>query len=141
YRLRVEPNAGIAIGNVSTFAGVGGTMTFGPNQKQLQDTPPRLPPAMAGTGYFDTPQNRDWDWYLFTGLNGRIVARDIFLDGNSFRDSAAIDKKRFVMDANAGAAITYGDTRLAYTLIYRTKEFYGQSDPAIFGSLSLTRRF
>lgn len=141
YRLRVEPNAGIAIGNVSTFAGVGGTMTFGPNQKQLQDTPPRLPPAMAGTGYFDTPQNRDWDWYLFTGLNGRVVARDIFLDGNSFRDSAAIDKKRFVMDANAGAAITYGDTRLAYTLIYRTKEFYGQSDPAIFGSLSLTRRF
>jgi len=141
FRLQAEPNISIAVGNVSSFAGVGGTLTFGPNQKQLQDTPPRLPPAMAGTGYFDTPDNRDWDWYLFAGVNGRAVARDIFLDGNSFRDSPSIDKKNIVIDSNAGLAVTYGDTRISYTIVYRTKEFYGQDDPAIFGSMSLTRRF
>lgn len=141
WRLQGEPNLSVALGNVSTFAGLGGTLTFGPNQKQLQDTPPRLPPAMPGTGYFDTPKSRDWDWYLFTGINGRAVARDIFLDGNTFRDSESVDKKNFVADANAGLAITYGDTRIAYTLVYRTKEFDGQKDPSIFGSLSLTQRF
>ena len=141
WRLQGEPNVSVALGNINTFAGIGGTLTFGPNQKQLQDTPPRLPPSMAGTGYFDTPQDRDWDWYLFTGINGRAVARDIFLDGNTFRDSESIDKKNFVADANAGVALTYGNTRISYTLVYRTKEFDGQEDPSIFGSLSLTQRF
>ena len=141
FRFQMEPNVSVAVGNVSTYAGVGGTVTFGPNQKKLQDTPPRLPPAMAGSGYFNTPQNCDWDWFLFAGVNGRAVARDIFLDGNTFRDSPSVDKKNFVADANAGVAVTYGNTRLAYTLVYRTQEFYGQSDPSIFGSLSLTHRF
>lgn len=141
WRLQGEPNVSVALGNINTFAGVGGTLTFGPNQKELQDTPPRIPPAMPGTGYFDTPQDRDWDWYLFTGLNGRAVARDIFLDGNTFSDSPSIDKKNFVADANAGLALTYGHTRISYTVIYRTKEFDGQKNPSVFGSLSLTQRF
>lgn len=141
FRLQGEPNISLALGNVNTFVGFGGTLTFGPNQKQLQDTPPRIPPAMSGTGYFDTPASRDYDWYLFTGVNARAVARDIFLDGNTFRDSESVDKKNFVADANAGVALTYGQTRFSYTLIYRTKEFYGQEDPSIFGSFTVTRRF
>lgn len=141
FRLQGEPNVSLALGNVNTFVGFGGTLTFGPNQKQLQDTPPRIPPAMSGTGYFDTPASRDYDWYLFTGVNARAVARDIFLDGNTFRDSESVDKKNFVADANAGVALTYGQTRFSYTLIYRTKEFYGQEDPSIFGSFTVTRRF
>lgn len=141
FRLQGEPNVSFAVGNINTFAGFGGTLTFGPNQRQVQDTPPRIPPAMSGTGYFDTPASRDYDWYLFTGINGRAIARDIFLDGNSFRDSESVDKKNFVADANAGLAITYGQTRFSYTLVYRTKEFDGQEDPSIFGSFSVTRRF
>lgn len=141
FRLQGEPNVSFVVGNINTFAGFGGTLTFGPNQRQVQDTPPRIPPAMSGTGYFDTPASRDYDWYLFTGINGRAVARDIFLDGNSFRDSESVDKKNFVADANAGLAITYGQTRFSYTLVYRTKEFDGQEDPSIFGSFSVTRRF
>lgn len=141
FRLMAEPNINVAVGNVATFAGAGATMTFGHNRQELQDTPPRVPPAMAGSGYFDTPPEHDMDWYLFAGVNGRAVVRDIFLDGNSFRDSASVEKKNLVMDANAGVAVTLGDTRLSYTLIYRTKEFYGQDDPSVFGSVSLTRRF
>lgn len=141
FRFIADPNVNIAVGNVSTFAGVGATMTFGPNQQQLQDTPPRVPPAMPGSGYFDTPQGQDWNWYVFAGVNGRAVARDIFLDGNSFRDSASVDKKNFVMDANGGLALTFGDTRVSYTLVYRTKEFDGQDDPSVFGSMSVTQRF
>jgi lipid A 3-O-deacylase len=141
YRLQFEPNVSGAIGNINTYGGVGGTLTFGPHQKLLQDTPPRLSPAMPGTGYFTVPKDRNWDWYLFTGLNGRVVLRDIFLDGNTFRDSASVDKKYLVADANAGLALTYGATRVAYTLVYRTREFDGQDDPSVFGSLSLTHSF
>ncbi len=140
YRVLFEPNISLAAGNIYTYGGAGITMTFGPDQGAVQDTPPRLTPSLPGTGYFDVT-DRGWNWYMFTGLNTRLVARDIFLDGNTFRDSAHIDKKNVVADANAGLALTLGNTRIAYTLVYRTKEFEGQDDPSIFGSISLTQRF
>jgi hypothetical protein len=139
-RLAAAPNVNVSLGNIYTYAGTGMTFTFGPYQKSLQDVPPRVRPAMAGTGYFDVP-DQNWGWYLFAGVDGRAVARNIFLDGNSFRDSASIDKKPFVADAFAGIAISIYDYRLAYTYNWRSQEFDGQDEPSTFGSLSLTARF
>lgn len=140
-RLAAAPNINASIGNVYTYAGSGITFTFGPYQKSLQDVPPRVRPSMAGTGYFDVP-DQNWGWYMFAGIDGRAVARNIFLDGNSFDDdSPSIDKKPLVGDAFGGIAFSLGDYRLSYTLNYRTKEFDGQEDDSVFGSLSLTTRF
>lgn len=140
YRLQFEPSISMAGGNIYTYAGSGMLMTFGPNQGIVQDTPPRLSPSLPGTGYFDVP-DRGWDWYLFSGVNSRLMLRDVFLDGNTFRDSYDVDRKPLVVDANAGFAFTLGNTRLAYTLVYRTREFEGQADPSVFGAVSLTQRF
>lgn len=140
-RLAAAPNVNVSLGNIYTYAGTGITFTFGPYQKSLQDVPPRVRPAMAGTGYFDLP-DQNWGWYLFAGLDGRAVARNIFLDGNSFdNDSPSISKKPIVGDAFGGVAFSIDDYRLAYTLNYRTEEFDGQDDASVFGSLSLTTRF
>lgn len=141
YRVQAEPNISLALGNVHTHAGAGITLTLGETQLGYQDTPPRILPAMPGSGYFDLPEGKSWDWFLFAGLNGRAVARDIFLDGNSFLDSASVDKKALVADANAGVAFTCGQARVSYTIIYRSREFDGQDDPSIFGSLSASYRF
>ena len=131
----------VSLGNVYTYAGSGIMFTFGPYQDTLQDTPPRVKPAMSGTGYFDVP-DQDWSWYVFTGFDGRAVARNIFLDGNSFDDnSPSVDKKYLVGDAVAGVAFTLNNYRLSYTANYRTKEFDGQPDDTFFGSLTLTTRF
>ena len=140
FRFRVEPDINVSLGNVYTYAGTGTTVTFGPYASRLQDTPPRVQPGMAGTGFFDTPDNK-FSWYLFAGLHGRAVARNIFLDGNTFKDSHDVDKKILVGDVNAGLALTFDDYRLSYTLNYRTKEFDGQNDDSVFGSLTLTTRF
>lgn len=139
-RMRVEPNINMSLGNIYTYAGTGATMTLGPFKDRLQDTPPRVRPAMAGTGFFDTPDNK-LSWYVFGGLDGRAMARNIFLDGNTFKDSPSVDKKYFVGDANLGFALTYDDYRLAYTYNYRTKEFRGQENASNFGSVTLTTRF
>ena len=140
YRLRLEPDVNASVGNIYTYAGTGITATIGPFKDRIQDTPPRVRPAMAGTGFFDTPDD-EISWYLFGGVDGRAVARNIFLDGNTFTDSDSVDKKHFVADLNAGLAITYDDYRVAYTANYRTKEFDGQSDPSIFGSVTFSTRF
>ncbi|MFA5592397.1 MAG: lipid A deacylase LpxR family protein [Micavibrio sp.] len=140
-RLRAEPNVNISLGNIYTYAGTGLMLTFGPGQEILQDTPPRVKPAMAGSGVFTVP-DRKWGWYVFAGLDGRAVARNIFLDGNSFDSgSPSVDKKFLVGDAVAGLAFTFYDYRLSYTANYRTKEFDGQKEDTIFGSLTLTTRF
>ena len=141
FRLNLEPSVNASLGNVYTYAGSGLMFTFGPYQDTLQDTPPRVQPAMSGTGYFDVP-DQDWSWYLFSGFSGRAVARNIFLDGNSFdSDGPDVDRKILVGDAVAGLAFTLNNYRLSYTANFRTKEFDGQPDDTVFGSITLTTRF
>lgn len=140
FRLRLEPDVNVSLGNVYTYAGTGAMLTVGPFDDRIQDTPPRVKPAMAGTGFFDTPDN-DLSWYLFTGVEGRAMARNIFLDGNTFSNSHSVDKKPLVMDANAGIALTFDDYRLSYTANFRSKEFEGQKNNSLFGSITLTTRF
>ena len=40
-----------------------------------------------------------------------------------------------------GAAVTYGDWRLSYTQVYRTREFDEQSSDDVFGSVNLSYKF
>lgn len=140
YRLRAEPNVNVSLGNVYTYAGTGLSFKFGPNLGTLEDSPPRVRPAMPGTGFFETPE-RGWNWHIFAGLDGRAIGRNIFLDGNTFRDSPSIDKKYFVGDASAGVAFTFDQYRLSYSYNMRSKEFDGQDDLAEFGAITLSTRF
>lgn len=136
----VKPYFGATLGNVRTHGDVGFTIRLSPNDSKWQDTPVRVRPAMPGTGIYEIPRN-DWSWALFGGVEARAVARDIFLDGNSFTDSYSVDKKFFVADVTAGVATTYKNTRLSYTVVYRTKEFDLQDRPEIFGAFSVGVRF
>lgn len=139
-RIALEPQAGLTLGNIYTYANTGATIYLSPYGDGLQDVPPRVRPAIPGTGFFGTPDDA-LSWFVYAGVEGRAVARNIFLDGNSFRDSASVDKEHFVGDANAGIAFTWDDFRLSYGLTYRTREFKGQDDASLFGSVSLSYRY
>lgn len=134
------PYIGATLGNIYTYANAGVTFYLSPYDGRMQDTPVRVRPAMPGTGAFLVPENR-FSWYLFGGVEGRAVGRNIFLDGNTFTDSHSVDKKYFVADATAGLALTYGRARVSYAIIYRTEEFHGQDGGDIFGTVTLGLRF
>ena len=136
--LDVLPHASGALGNVFTFAAVGATLRFG--EDLLNDYgPPRIRPALPGSTLL---RPRDsFGWYLFAGFEGRAVLRNIFLDGNSFSDSHGIDKKLLVGDVQVGAAVTIDRFRLAYTHVFRTREFDEQDRPDRFGAVSLSVKF
>lgn len=136
----VKPYFGATLGNVHTYGDAGFLVRLSPFDSRWQDTPLRVRPSMPGTGIYEIPR-RAWSWSLFGGLEGRAVARDIFLDGNTFANSPSVDKKPFVADATAGLSLTYDQTRLSYMVVYRTKEFDGQDHPQIFGAVSLGLRF
>jgi len=135
----VTPHLGGALGNVYTYGAGGLTLRVG---EDLPDDygPPRLRPALPGSDYF---RPDDWfGWYLFAGFEGRAVLRNIFLDGNTFQDSHSVDKYPIVGDFQAGIAFVLGErVRIAYTHLWRTREFREQDEPDEFGTLSLSVRF
>lgn len=137
----VQPHAGLTLGNVYIYATTGLGFRLSPSHGRWQDDPVRVRPAMPGGGSFFVDDGR-FAWYLFGGVDGRAVARNIFLDGNTFADSYDVNKKTFVLDASGGVALTYGRTRLSYAITYRTKEFYGSPGTGdVFGTVSLGYRF
>ncbi|MDE1153392.1 MAG: lipid A deacylase LpxR family protein [Micavibrio sp.] len=136
----VEPHFGVTLGNIYTYANAGLSLRLSPYEGRWQDDPIRVRPAMPGTGAFIVPEDK-FAWHLFGGIEGRAIARNIFLDGNTFEDSYSVDKRPLVMDLNAGVAFTYSKYRLSYAIVYRTKEFDTQDDPSVFGTVSLGIRY
>lgn len=134
----ITPHVGGSIGNVYTHATAGFMLRIGEDLPSDYG-PPRIRPSLPGSDFFVPTQS--FGWYLFAGVEGRAVARNIFLDGNTFEDSRSVDKKHFIGDAQAGIAVTFSGIRLAYTHIFRTKEFDGQDKPDQFGAVSVSFRF
>lgn len=136
----VEPHLGATVGNIYTYANGGLSLRLSPASGRFQDDPTRVRPSMPGTGAFSVPEGV-FTWQIFGGVEGRAVAQNIFLDGNTFADSYSVDKVPFVMDASAGVAFTYGRTRLSYAVVYRSREFQKQEEGDVFGTVSLGFRF
>ncbi|MDY7036305.1 MAG: lipid A deacylase LpxR family protein [Thermodesulfobacteriota bacterium] len=134
----VIPRFGGSLGNVFTYASIGITTRLGPDLRN-DFGPPRIRPSLPGGGYFR--RKGGFNWYLFAGLEGRVVLQNIFLDGNTFTNSHSVDRKPFVGDIQGGLAIQYKRYRLSYTQIFRTKEFKEQNSADIFGSFSLSYQF
>lgn len=139
-RIDAAPHVGMALGNVFTHAAAGVTFRFG-EPPQFDYGPPRIQPSTPGSGYFENSGDEVFSWYVFAGIEGRTVARNIFLDGNTFEDSPSVDKNIFVADLSGGIVFTVGDLRLAYTHVIRSQEFDGQSGPSVFGGFSVGYRF
>jgi lipid A 3-O-deacylase len=132
------PHLGATLGNVYTHANGGATVRFG----QLLDTdygPPLIRPNASGFGALNPSDGVAW--YLFAGVDGRAVARNTFLDGNTFRDSHSVDKKTLVGDFYTGIAIIYGSARIAFTHVMRSREFDQQPESDRFGAISLSVHF
>jgi lipid A 3-O-deacylase len=136
----IKPHTGLTVGTLRSYAAAGASISLRPSDDKWQDNPIRVRPTMPGTGLFET-DNDNLNWNLFAGIEGRAVANDVFLDGNNFTTSYSVDKKPFVADASAGISFTLFETRMSYTLVYRTKEFETQDSPEVFGTFSVGMKF
>jgi hypothetical protein len=129
-------HAGGALGNVMTYANAGLEVRSGWKVPRSFGVSLIRP---AGSTWHN--ENSGLSLYLFGAVNGRAVARDIFLDGNSFRDSHSVDKKNWVADFSTGVTCSY--QRLTFSIAHniRTREFDQQPDHHSFGSLVLSYAF
>jgi hypothetical protein len=136
------PDIGFDLGNVQIDWAVGGTIRIG-RDLPSDYGPPRIRPGLAGSDFFlsDNDSGRDFGWYVFAGAEGRAVAHDIFLDGNTFAKSQSVPKKTLVADMEAGVALIVYGIRLTATEVLRTQEFHGQRGNDEFGSITASFNF
>ncbi|MGE3249973.1 MAG: lipid A deacylase LpxR family protein [Hyphomonadaceae bacterium] len=135
----LSPSIGATVGTLRTEARVGLAAQIGYQIINSYEVgPPRVRPSLSGAGYFD---RHDFSWSLFAGVQGRAVARNLFLDGNTFVDSPSVERIPLVVDGQLGFTLQFGDARLAYTYVVRTDEFETQSAPQDFGTVALQFRF
>lgn len=139
FGIDATPHAGAALGNVYVYANSGAMLRFGQNLP-IDYGPPRVQPSLPGSGYFERAPG-GLGWYLFAGVDGRAVAHNIFLDGNTFADSRSVDKETFVGDAQFGLAVVVDGVRFAYTHVLRTREYVGQDVDDQFGAFSVSLAF
>ena len=142
----VIPHMGIAVGNVYTGINVGGQVRFGWNIPNDFGTYLIRPGSDSSAPVDDTDPRffrpfRRFGVHCFIAVDGSAVARNIFLDGNTFRDSHSVDKKPFVVDCIGGIGMIVHRFKITYSYVYRTKEFKNQKDEQQFGAISVSFTF
>ena len=134
------PHVGGDLGNVAIFGNCGATLRVGYNLPRDFGIPINDSPASAYGGR--TSQTPPFGFHLFGGVDGRYVAHDLFLDGNSFRSSASVDRIPWVADLICGGAIQItSHVEISYERVTRTLEFRGQHGADIFGSITAKAEF
>jgi len=134
----VEPHYGAAVGNVYDYVNAGAMARFGINLPKDYG-PMRIQPSLPGSDYFEPTAG--FGAYVFAGVDGRAIARNLFLDGNTFESSRSVSKMNLVGDVTFGAAMTFDSFRLAFTRVIRSREYKNQAQQDQFGAVDLTFRF
>jgi hypothetical protein len=145
FGLDLIGHAGIALGNVHSYLNTGAELRLGwaiPNDFGTA--------ALRPGGDNSTPAatwdpriaaDRKWGLHFFLSFDSRLVGRNIFLDGNTFRGSHRVDKKLAVTDGAAGVSFIYGGVKISYAQIFRSKEFTQQNSSNSYGSLAVSYTF
>lgn len=130
---------GGSIGNLMTFVNAGAEIRFGSWFPDNFGSAPLLPVyenTAPSIGPVDSERVR---FHGFMAFDVRYLIRDITLDGNTFKDSASVDRKDLVADFGIGIAAHWGNWKIAFARYFRTREFRGQAANAELGSITIRR--
>jgi len=133
------PGVTLNVGNVLDYVQGGLVLRLGQGLDSDYGVPRIQPGFTGGNAYTPT---RPFAWYVFAGLDGRAVARNLFLDGSSFQNSPSVGHRGLVGEAELGAAVMVAGVRVTYVQVFQTPEFGHQRAGLFnFGSLSASVRF
>jgi hypothetical protein len=134
----VIPEGGAEVGNVKIDAHLGAMVRFG--LRLPDDFGPSSFGSVGGDaldikiGSMEIP----WRLYGFMGVRGRAVIRNIFLDGNTFRESHSVTKYPFVGETEIGYALQISHWVYSWRFVTLTPEFEENSEFDSYASLALS---
>lgn len=119
--LTVFPNVGINLGTVRTTAFGGATMRVGWNVAH---------PWGSSSG-----QRATFSMYATGAIAGELVARDLFLDGNTFSESVSVDRRVAVGSYRLGVAVRFWSLLLSYDATTRGRIYADEPNGHTYSSL------
>jgi len=133
------PFVGGALGNVHTYANGGATMRIGWNIPEDFGKLVTHAGLEAGLPAFDkgtTTKQSTFSFYFLSAFDGYLVARNIFLDGNTFKESASVPERDYAMaEFTAGFGVDYSHYHLAFFNTHQTQNFPGDVNGFSFGTI------
>lgn len=131
---------GLSVGNIKTYLNAGAELRVGNRIPDDFGTAPIRPTgdSNAPHGVKRTSRFSEGGMHAFVSADARIVARDIFLDGNTFARSHHVEKKILVGDIAAGIAWQWPGGKITYAHYIRSKEFVGQRAAQGYGSITVS---
>ena len=145
YNLDLIPHLGFRVGNVNVYGNAGAEMRYGWKLPDDFGSCPIRAGCATNSAFSDPRRGTNGlklvGWHFFAAVDGRAVLHDIFLDGNTFKDSHSVDRKVWVADFMTGYVMDLDSLRLTYSYVLRTKEFDTEEDYHVFGSLSASWAF
>ena len=127
------PRVHAALGNIDTHAGLGGGLRLGFNLSRALE-PLAGDPLLYGRPDAERPASV----FVFADADGRYVAHNLFLDGNTFEDSQSVDAEHFVSELAVGLGWEWGPWRIAWARHERSDEFEGQPEGQGYGSFTVS---
>ena len=135
-------HAGLAFGNIGIYTNAGAEVRVGWRIPRDFGTSAVRPAGdnSAPDAHWDPRYLKDGKWglHFFASFDTRIIARDIFLDGNTFGSSHSVRKEHIVADLSAGISAVFEGVKISYAQVFRTREFKQQDDAHSYGSLSIS---
>lgn len=142
FEIDALPQLGVTVGNLWTY-GEGSLILRVGQDLAAGGTPQTVTPGLSGPGWFDPSRmNGSFGWMLYGGIQTRAVWRDLFLEGNSYRNSPGVEKRNFVTDEDIGVSLLFHfGLRVDISYIKRSREFSGQVNDDRIGSITLSTPF
>ncbi len=78
--------------------------------------------------------------YVQGALRQEWIARNLFLDGNTFRESVRAEKRAWVSEAAVGVGYGFARWGVEYRFVVRGREYEAQPGPHGYGSVALKWR-
>jgi lipid A 3-O-deacylase len=129
------PHLGGGLGNIYIYAYTGAQVRFGWNLPDDFGISLVRPGGDCNVNYWS---RRSSGIHIFAAVDGKAVLQDIFLDGNTIRDSHSVDKNTFLADILVGIDLRFGRFNLSYSYVFWTKRFEIESKGQIFGAFKIS---
>lgn len=118
----IKAGAGVQAGNLLIASSALVDLRLGFNLEPQTDT---LTAAPLFNHFLAGRANRT-SVYAFARLEGRVIARNLLLQGNTFQDSHGVDIHPLYGQFSTGLAYQSEQASLMFYLVLRTREFIGQ---------------
>jgi hypothetical protein len=142
YGISFVPSFEADVGNISTQASLGMFMRTGYNISKDFGVSTMSVGGESGIPAYTAQKlslKKSWSWSFNMAFTGSAVARDIFVEGNTFRKSIVVhQRKNFVAYVGAGFTIRYKSFNLDFMETYNTPKAKDIDRSKIVGTLLLT---